>query len=326
MREYIPKTTFEKLNQTSVNYHMKINDKFTVLDAKTGERTTSVGDNGELLRANRNKLRELLSEGINVHPGKVFSHYEEKSTGEVIAYFEDGSTATGSVIVGADGAHSRVRAQLLGSKELLQPSEQVAVAAEVTVPMEFYRPIHDIGSAAIWGHTNGFRPLIGLVGTSPDCSMAHCFWVICRRSETPAEDYARIKASSKEERYDLALNQSKDFHPLFHDIVRRSDASCIHEPALQLAEFFMPETKGVKQSSKVVVLGDAAHTMIPFNLSGANTAVRDACDLARLLAEKDLSMALEAYEEISIPRGREMVLRSRANGADRDLRLINERV
>lgn len=308
-----------------MNCYTNAKDKFTILDVKTAEYTTSVGDDGELLRANRNRLRVLLGEGINVQTGKSFSRYEQQPNGEITIHFADGSTSTGNVVVGADGAHSRVRSQLLGSKNLLVPSEQVAIAAEVTVPMELYKPIHELGSAAIWGHTPGYRFLVGLVGTTPDGSMAHCFWVICHRSDNPVEDFGKIRSASRQERYNLAVEMSKEFHPLFSDIVHHSDPSCIHEPALELVEFYLPEAEEAPHSKNVAILGDAAHTMIPFNLAGANTAVRDACDLARFLSEKDVPEALKAYEELIIPRGKEMVLRSRGNGADRDLKLIKDR-
>jgi hypothetical protein len=47
-----------------------------------------------------------------VHFGRKFVAYEEREAG-VVATFEDRSTDSGTVLIGADGAGSRVRAQLL---------------------------------------------------------------------------------------------------------------------------------------------------------------------------------------------------------------------
>ncbi|WP_352565060.1 MULTISPECIES: FAD-dependent monooxygenase [unclassified Mesorhizobium] len=60
-------------------------------------------------------LRQVLLSGLDgvVYYGKVFSRYEEQPDGSVIAHFEDGSTIHADVLVGADGARSRVRQQLV---------------------------------------------------------------------------------------------------------------------------------------------------------------------------------------------------------------------
>src|SRR5207248_2260816 len=60
-------------------------------------------------------LREILLAGLDgmVRLGKEFTRYELLPTGEVQAYFADGSAATGDLLVGADGVNSRVRQQLL---------------------------------------------------------------------------------------------------------------------------------------------------------------------------------------------------------------------
>jgi 2-polyprenyl-6-methoxyphenol hydroxylase-like FAD-dependent oxidoreductase len=60
-------------------------------------------------------LRQILLEGLEdvVSFGKTFAACEIRPDGRVVARFEDGSTAEGDVLVGADGASSRVRRQLL---------------------------------------------------------------------------------------------------------------------------------------------------------------------------------------------------------------------
>jgi 2-polyprenyl-6-methoxyphenol hydroxylase-like FAD-dependent oxidoreductase len=48
-----------------------------------------------------------------VHFGKEFTRYDQQTDGTVTALFADGSSASGQVLVAADGAHSPVRAQYL---------------------------------------------------------------------------------------------------------------------------------------------------------------------------------------------------------------------
>src|SRR5271167_4015732 len=50
----------------------------------------------------------LLAELDNVHFGKTFQCYEDHD-GHITAYFEDGTSAEGNVLVAADGGGSRVQ-------------------------------------------------------------------------------------------------------------------------------------------------------------------------------------------------------------------------
>lgn len=79
-------------------------------NAYTGEELFHFGgrkanEDGYFVRVNRAELREWLSEHIHIDWNKKFSHYEETDHG-VTAYFQDGTSAAGSVLVGADGIQS----------------------------------------------------------------------------------------------------------------------------------------------------------------------------------------------------------------------------
>src|SRR5262249_47019369 len=56
-------------------------------------------------------LRRLLLAGLDdvVHFGKELTGYRQNTDGTVTALFADDSSATGDLLVGADGARSRVR-------------------------------------------------------------------------------------------------------------------------------------------------------------------------------------------------------------------------
>ena len=61
------------------------------------------------MRANRPKLRKLLSTGLDMRMDKTFKHYEiidEKDGGGVRAYFADGSVYEGEFLIGCEGAAS----------------------------------------------------------------------------------------------------------------------------------------------------------------------------------------------------------------------------
>ena len=60
-------------------------------------------------------LRQVLLAGLDdvVQFDKEFTRYEQGPGGTIVAHFADGSSASGALLVGADGANSRVRKQYL---------------------------------------------------------------------------------------------------------------------------------------------------------------------------------------------------------------------
>src|SRR3954447_22865137 len=70
----------------------------------------------------RMTLRQVLLTGADdiVRFDKTFTRYEQHSDGTVTAHFADGTSATGDLLVGADGTSSRVRRQFLPDAKLVE--------------------------------------------------------------------------------------------------------------------------------------------------------------------------------------------------------------
>jgi 2-polyprenyl-6-methoxyphenol hydroxylase-like FAD-dependent oxidoreductase len=100
------------------------------------------------LPISRITLRKLLLKGLEdvIHFEKRFHHYEQRPDGRVAAHFEDGSEVEGDVLVGADGASSTIRAQLLPSARRMDTGI-VAISGKAPLndsvrsltPPEFFR-------------------------------------------------------------------------------------------------------------------------------------------------------------------------------------------
>lgn len=106
LKEMLPPAIYANLPTCSVNYGSGLPDRLALVDGITGETAGVVGDGKPFLRAGRQGLRAVLREGINVQMAKVFTHYEVVPGQGVIAHFEDGTVAKGTLLVGADGSRS----------------------------------------------------------------------------------------------------------------------------------------------------------------------------------------------------------------------------
>lgn len=90
----------------------------------------------------RTVLRDTLRVGIEsrICYGKKFVRYEEIAGG-VVAYFEDGTTATGCFLVGADGRGSITRRQCLPVHHLLD-TEGVCIYGKTSITPELLERLH----------------------------------------------------------------------------------------------------------------------------------------------------------------------------------------
>ena len=313
------------IQQASVNYGIQDLDRIALLNASTGEHVATLGGvpvdyPGHLLRVGRERLRHYLFQNLPVTMGKKFLHYTEDPN-SVTAHFEDGSIANGAMLVAADGAHSRVRTQVLGDEYCLTGSNLIPIVGVCELPREIYEPFHKLGSAAIISSGPNVRYLIGTRAVQEDRSSASYYYALCFQSEDPDIDSAWVESATKEQLYSKAVELTKDMPPLLRSIVESTGPEHILIPPLRFGEFVPPS---YLPRGRVTLLGDAVHSMIPFCIAGANTAAQDACDLGRLIAtgvkeRQELDWVLHEYENKMLPRGRKNVLASRAVGEAGDL-------
>lgn len=86
-----------------------------VYNGKTGELIMEMGAD-KPVRVSRRKMRGLCGEGVEVQYGKKFVSAKVGGNGKVTVEFEDGEQVEGDVLIGCDGARSRVRSVLVGEE------------------------------------------------------------------------------------------------------------------------------------------------------------------------------------------------------------------
>jgi 2-polyprenyl-6-methoxyphenol hydroxylase-like FAD-dependent oxidoreductase len=234
-------------------------------------------------------LRALPPESIYL--GKTFAEFAEEGE-EVRAGFVDGSEVACEVLAGADGLHSRVRAQLLGDGE--------PVYRGYTVWRGVARLEHGAltaGTASeIYGEGRRFG--IGPVGLGRTG-----WWATANEPESAAEPA----------------------HEHVPKLLRLFEGWCA--PACELIEATPSETilrnaaydrpaAARWGEGRVTMLGDAVHPMTPNLGQGGCVAIEDAAVLARCLARyRDAQVALRVYESRRRARAERVARYSRLYGA-----------
>jgi 2-polyprenyl-6-methoxyphenol hydroxylase-like FAD-dependent oxidoreductase len=89
-----------------------------------------------------------LSHDLPVSAGREFVRYEEDKDG-VTAYFKDGSSARGALLVGGDGAHSHVRDILIGADHRPVLSAYVPIFGQTKLCKPTADELRKLGNAVI---------------------------------------------------------------------------------------------------------------------------------------------------------------------------------
>jgi 2-polyprenyl-6-methoxyphenol hydroxylase-like FAD-dependent oxidoreductase len=142
LKACLPEALFEKLIENSAKpseivsfLDHKLN-RLLVIDLPHSNRKDATSE----LPISRIALRCILIEGLGdvIQYGKKFVAFEDAPHDAVTARFEDGSSTTGDVLVGADGAGSRLRVQLLPQARRVETGI-VAVSGKINLDDDIRR-------------------------------------------------------------------------------------------------------------------------------------------------------------------------------------------
>ncbi|MFJ8750334.1 FAD-dependent oxidoreductase [Streptomyces sp. NPDC102441] len=240
----------------------------------------------------RGDLRQILLDSLpegTVQWGRKVSGVRSLGGGRHEVTFTDGTTVTSNLLVGADGAWSKVRPLLSGAEP----------AYIGTTFVESY--LHDVDrshvatSAAVGkGAMYALAPGKGIVAHREAGDILHTYVELNRSAEWIAEtDFTDPAAAATRIAAEFE-GWAPELTALITDGETAPVARMIHT---------LPEGHSWDRLPGVTLIGDAAHLMPPSG-DGANLAMYDGAELGKAIAARpeDTEAALTAYEQAMFPR------------------------
>jgi 2-polyprenyl-6-methoxyphenol hydroxylase-like FAD-dependent oxidoreductase len=242
----------------------------------------------------RGELQAALVQALQpqrLHMNMQGIGFEQDAEG-VCLRFASGEARQGDLLVGADGLHSVIRAQLVGAAT---PRYAGYTVWRGVTPFAL-DPREEQTTFETWGAGKRF-------GCVP-LTHGRVYWFAVANARAGERE-----ATAEQEKRKVAELVSSCHEPAAA-VVAATDAS-----AIVRTDIYDRPVRSCWSQGRVTLLGDAAHPMTPNLAQGACQAIEDAYILAESLkSTPTITAALQRYEARRISRANAMVQRSRQQG------------
>jgi 2-polyprenyl-6-methoxyphenol hydroxylase-like FAD-dependent oxidoreductase len=279
-------------------------EKFLEIIHPGGQATRALGKHGDVLlddpddgtgsrpEVARGELRQILLESLpagTVRWGHKLTAASPLGGGQHVLTFADGSTVTSDLLVGADGAWSKVR-------PLLSKTKPAYVGLTYIETNLFDCDTDHKASAAAVGGGSLFAlaPGKGILAHREPNGVLHTYVAL----KKPEDWVGNIDFSDPATVLACVAGEFDGWAPELTALITDGETDPVGRPI-----YALPGEHRWDRVPGVTLLGDAAHLMAPSG-EGANLAMYDGAELGKAIAADpgNLEAALLAYEEALFPR------------------------
>jgi 2-polyprenyl-6-methoxyphenol hydroxylase-like FAD-dependent oxidoreductase len=241
-----------------------------------------------------------LTQGIALSFGKQLTDITITDTRQVIATFADGASASGDLLIGCDGLHSRTR-------KIIDPHAPAPTYTGLVSCGGFARSSAVAPTPETQHFIFGEQAFFGYLA-KPD---GEIYWFNnLAYPGTPRR--AELEAIPQREWQAQLLALHRNDQPFIQELIRATEGPIGRYPIYDIPA--LPRW----QRGPVVLLGDAAHATSPSAGQGVSLALEDAIVLAQCLRDlPHLDGALQLYERLRRKRAEQVVRLSRRTGSSK---------
>lgn len=217
-----------------------------------------------VIRCNRQRLRSWLATNIHINFGSAATTLEEIPGNRVRVNFENGSSAIGDILVGADGVNSAIR-QYLVQPDPVHVLPIATVVGEVVLSGKEFEKQLELGYSGYVAHDansqdeGSGRIFVGLNSVNADGKSGNYYWSVSYIDPAASNLPHWTSYANKARRYELALEKTSHLKSEFTEIIRQTGVQGVSDIQMCLRELELQDLP----TGRVTLLGDAAHCMTP---------------------------------------------------------------